>query len=149
MSAPNSQYYHGYEGVVNLQVPNLPASPSYPPISFPSCYQPALPNMISLPSVLRYAVSFCWFPLPELVPRTDAQPQGPLSTSPTWPYSHLPTPQRSVPIYIFCTRDFQAIPVLIILLAMLETNLRPRNLRSMICMRPRTFFLGTFSFPFF
>jgi len=147
MSAPNSQYY---ESVVNLQVPNLPTSPSYPPISFPSCCQPALPNMISLPSVLRYAQSLaCWFPLPELVTRTDTQPQGPLSASPTWPYSHLPTPQRSVGIYIFCTRDFQAIPVLTILLAMLETNLRPRNLRSMICMRPRAFFLNTFSIPFF
>ena len=106
MSAPNSQYY---ESVVNLQVPNLPTSPSYPPISFPSCCQPALPNMISLPSVLRYAQSLaCWFPLPELVTRTDTQPQGPLSASPTWPYSHLPTPQRSVGIYIFLYPRFSS-----------------------------------------
>lgn len=60
MSAPNSQYHHGHEGVVNLQVPNLPASPSYPshpPISFSSCCQPALPNMISLSSDPRCARS--------------------------------------------------------------------------------------------
>lgn len=36
------------------------------------------------------------------------QPKGPLPVPHPWPFSHLPTPQRSVPIHTFLPRIFKA-----------------------------------------